>query len=101
MSPAVDLTECVERLLAGLRNYDRTVDVVCAFEMVFTASESDLPGTVAHFERFPRIPVEGRSTVTPTSPCCSTTRPVWWPRSRGWPGRRRASTVCATSSAAT
>lgn len=63
--PAVDLAECVERLLHGFTTYDRAVDVVSAFEMAFTTSNSAVPTTVRHFERFPRIPLEDGSTLTP------------------------------------
>jgi hypothetical protein len=41
------------------------VDVVSAFEMVFTDSRSELPATVRHFERFPRIPVADGHSLTP------------------------------------
>lgn len=63
--PAVDVAECVERLLRGFTTYDRPVDVVSAFEMAFTTSNSDVPATVRHFERFPRIPTEDGATLTP------------------------------------
>jgi hypothetical protein len=63
--PAVDLAECVERLLHGFTTYDRAVDVVSAFEMAFTTSQSAVPGTVEHFERFPRIPSGQQSVLTP------------------------------------
>ena len=33
--------------------------------MVYTSSRSELPGTVQHFERFPRIPVTDRDPLTP------------------------------------
>ena len=65
MTPAADLAECVERLLHGFRTYDRAVDVVSAFEMAFTTSRSEVPGTVRHFERFPRVPEEDGTTLTP------------------------------------
>jgi len=63
--PAVDVAECVQRLLHGFTTYDRAVDVVSAFEMAFTTSNSDVPGTVRRFERFPRIPTDGGATLTP------------------------------------
>ena len=65
MSPATDVGECVERLLHGFSTYDRAVDVVSAFEMAFTSSRTDVPATVQHFERFPRIPDEDGNTLTP------------------------------------
>ena len=61
----MDLAECVERLLRGFITYDRAVDVVSAFQMAFTTSHSEVPGTVRHFERFPRIPGDEDSTLTP------------------------------------
>ena len=64
LTPAVDLAECVDRLLHGFTTYDRAVDVVSAFETAFTTRIS-LPGTVRHFERFPRIPGDRGSTLTP------------------------------------
>jgi hypothetical protein len=65
LSPPADPTECVERLLRAFRTYDRAVDVVSAFEMVYTDSRSELPGTVRHFERFARIPVASGNPLTP------------------------------------
>jgi len=65
VTPAVDLAECVDRLLYGFTTYDRAVDVVSAFEMAFTTSESQVPETVRHFERFPRIPGGEDSPLTP------------------------------------
>jgi hypothetical protein len=65
MTPAVDLAECVERLLRGFSTYDRAVDVVSAFEMAFTTSRSQVPGTVRHFERFPRVPDADGAVLTP------------------------------------
>jgi hypothetical protein len=65
MTPAVDLAECVERLLRGFTTYDRAVDVVSAFEMAFTTSISEVPGTVRHFERFARVPDAGGTVLTP------------------------------------
>jgi hypothetical protein len=65
LTPAVDLAECVERLLHGFTTYDRAVDVVSAFEMAYTTSHSELPATVRYFERFPHAPGESGSTLTP------------------------------------
>jgi hypothetical protein len=65
MSPATDVRDCVERLLQGFTTYDRAVDVVSAFEMAFITSRTDLPGTVRHFERFPRVPDEVGNKLTP------------------------------------
>jgi hypothetical protein len=65
LTPAVDLAECVDRLLRGFTTYDRAVDVVSAFEMVYTTSHTELPATVTHFERFPRIPGGNGITLTP------------------------------------
>jgi len=65
VTPAVDLAECVERLLHGFTTYDRAVDVVSAFEMAYTTSRSEVLRTVRHFERFPRIPRAGDGPLTP------------------------------------
>lgn len=65
MTPAEDVDECVERLLEGFHHYDRCVDVVSAFEMLLTDSRTQVPATVAHFERFPRIAQQGGSPLTP------------------------------------
>lgn len=55
------------RLLDEFDTYDQHVDVVSAFEWLFTdPGVKDLPATVAHFERFPRIPRPGGgSPLTP------------------------------------
>lgn len=48
------------RLLDEFDTYDQHVDVVSAFEWLFTdPGVKGLPATVAHFERFPRIPRAG------------------------------------------
>ncbi len=65
MTPAVNLADCVERLLHGFTTYDRAVDVVSAFEMAYTTSKTELPATVRHFERFPRAPDERDNMLTP------------------------------------
>lgn len=57
--------DCLEGLLSSFKVYDRAVDVVSAFEMLFTASQTELPETVRHFERFPSIPQEDNSDLTP------------------------------------
>lgn len=46
--------QCVENRLRRFQTYDRAVDVVSAFEALFTQSD-DLPPTVVHFERFPTL----------------------------------------------
>jgi len=52
-------------LIAAFERYDQYVDVVSAFEWLFTSTEvANVPGTVAHFERFPRVAHGGRS-LTP------------------------------------
>lgn len=48
-----------QRLLDGFATYDQHVDVVSALEWLFTHVKG-LKDTVAHFERFPRIPVPGK-----------------------------------------
>ncbi len=65
MSPAADVGECVKRLLSGFSMYDRAVDVVSAFEMAFPTSKSEVPATVRHFERFPRVPGPEDNQLTP------------------------------------
>jgi len=52
------------RLLDEYAAYDQAVDVVSALEWMFTAAK-DLPQTVAHFERFPRIPRDDGEPLTP------------------------------------
>ena len=47
-----------QRCLHEYEVYDQHVDVVSAMEWMFTGVEN-LAATVAHFERFPRIPIEG------------------------------------------
>jgi hypothetical protein len=42
-------------MLDGFRKYDRAVDIVSAFEMIFTKSATELPVEVEHFERFPSV----------------------------------------------
>lgn len=64
MQPSETFEECVDRLLRGFRTYDRGVDVVSSFEMVFRESKSDVPDTVAHFERYPSIREKERN-LTP------------------------------------
>jgi hypothetical protein len=65
VTPAADVGECVERLLHGFTTYDRAVDVVSAFEMAFTSSQTGVPETVLHFERFARIATKTGSPLTP------------------------------------
>jgi hypothetical protein len=62
---AADAEGCFDRLCRSYSLYDRCVDVVSAFEFVFTRSH-DLAETVDHFERFPRIPMsESHPELTP------------------------------------
>jgi hypothetical protein len=56
--------DCLDALLSSFKIYDRAVDVVSIFEMLFTKSQT-LPPTVRHFERFPRIPLDDQSPLTP------------------------------------
>lgn len=54
LDPAANAHE--KRLLAGFATYDQHVDVVSAFEWVFTDPlVQKMPATVRHFERFPRV----------------------------------------------
>ncbi len=56
--------------------YDHAVDVVSAFEFLFTVPP-DMAATVAHFEWFPRIPrADGGDPDTRASPPCSPTAPL-------------------------
>jgi hypothetical protein len=49
-----------DRLLAEYTLYDEHVDVVSAFECLFTGPK-DMAATVRHFERFPKISVDGQA----------------------------------------
>lgn len=53
-----------EELLQHHRLYDQYVDVVSAFEWLFTETKA-MPDTVAHFERFPRLEGSDGNPVTP------------------------------------
>jgi hypothetical protein len=57
--------ECVEERLRLFRLYDRSVDIVSAFEMLFTASKTALPTFTHHFERFPRLVANDGNEATP------------------------------------
>lgn len=50
-----DANLAVQRLMREYDTYDQAVDVVSAFEFLFT-EPPDMAATVVHFERFPRIP---------------------------------------------
>lgn len=56
--------DCVDELLRSYNLYDRYVDVVSIFEILFLHSQTEIPATVAHFERFPTIPAVG-APLTP------------------------------------
>jgi hypothetical protein len=60
-----EVDKCVADALQSYRTYDAAVDVVSSFEMIFTLSNSDLPSTVQHFERFPSIPRATGDALTP------------------------------------
>ena len=54
-----------QALLTEYETYDQHVDVVSALEWLFTdPAVKGMPATVSHFERYPHIPVAGK-TVTP------------------------------------
>jgi hypothetical protein len=54
------------RLLDGYDVYDRAVDVVSVFEWLHTdPGVHDVPGTVAHFERFPALTAPDGKPATP------------------------------------
>jgi hypothetical protein len=54
----------LQDLLDDFDTYDQYVDVVSAFEWLLTDT-SELPGTVRHFERYPRVPGPNGATLTP------------------------------------
>jgi hypothetical protein len=51
-------------LVEDFKLYDRSVDVVSAYHWLFTET-NDLPPTVAHFERYPRITHPDGNPATP------------------------------------
>lgn len=53
----------LERLLTEFRLYDRNVDVVSAWQYLFSGSE--LASETHLFDRFPYVPISGGSTVAP------------------------------------
>lgn len=61
VSPPTAEPPTERELLAKYETYDQHVDVVSALEWLFTSPQvQDIPATVTHFERFPRIPVPGK-----------------------------------------
>lgn len=65
MAERDSLKERERQMLAEFALYDEHVDVVSAFEWIFTDyAVQGLPDTVRHFERFPKIPTS-KSSVTP------------------------------------
>lgn len=54
----------LQRLLTEFNTYDQYVDVVTAFEWLFTETK-ELPPSVRHFERFPKIVLDDGTTHTP------------------------------------
>jgi hypothetical protein len=65
LSSPESYAEQVQRLQTEFRLYDRNVDVVSAWELIFTQSDTKLPSLVRHFERFPSVPVEEERELTP------------------------------------
>jgi hypothetical protein len=58
--------QCVEQMLHEYRVYEEAVNIVCAFEKLFTGSNTQIPQTVTHFSRFPHIASEGTDdSLTP------------------------------------
>lgn len=53
-----------DALVSDFRLYDRAVDIVSIYHWLFTSTK-ELPSTVEHFERYPRVPGDGGSVVTP------------------------------------
>jgi hypothetical protein len=64
VADADEIDKCVEELIHASQTYDRAVDVVSAFEMLYTTSKT-LPATVRHFERFPRLTHPDGNPCTP------------------------------------
>jgi hypothetical protein len=63
---SADPAAIAARLLEEYDTYDQHVDVVSAFEWLFTdPAVEGLPETVAHFERFPSIPRADGDPLTP------------------------------------
>jgi hypothetical protein len=61
-----NITGAHQNLIDEYVTYDEHVDVVSAFEWLFTdPGVNDLPATVHHFERFPRIRRNNSPTLTP------------------------------------
>lgn len=52
------------RLVREYDLYDRNVDVVSAYQWLFTQT-TDLPSSVAHFERYPKVEHPDGTTLTP------------------------------------
>lgn len=59
-----DPRAAVQRLMREYEIYDQAVDVVSAFEFLFTLPK-DMAATVQHFERFPKIPTGASDPDTP------------------------------------
>lgn len=53
-----------DQLVGEYRLYDRAVDIVSIYHWLFTGTK-ELPATVEHFERYPRVPTDAGSVVTP------------------------------------
>jgi hypothetical protein len=54
----------LQELLDDFELYDQYVDVVSAFEWLFTETQ-EIPPTVRHFARYPRIPLPDGTFLTP------------------------------------
>lgn len=65
MSVAPLPEEQAEHLLNEFRVYDRSVDIVSAWEMIFTQSKTALPRRVRHFERYPSVVAADGNPATP------------------------------------
>ena len=80
--PGSDPAATPERLLEELDTHDQHVDGVSAFEWLFTGpAVKDLSVTVAHFERFPRIPQPGGGSQSRSA--CRLRRAARTPPRRG------------------
>jgi hypothetical protein len=62
---ATSVEACIDQLLGAFYTYDRAVDVVSTFEMLFAVSQTELPRTVKHFERFPKVTAGDGEDATP------------------------------------
>jgi hypothetical protein len=65
LSATPDFEQQVQGLSDEFRIYDQNVDVVSAWELIFTQSDTPLRRRVRHFERFPSIADDVGKKLTP------------------------------------